>query len=464
MIVRVATAPAFEKTALATALFENQCTLDGDILSLPGEARWPETGASKLVVRPCYTTIWENISSKVHRRIVVSGSPGIGKSWFLFYCMYMLAKAGQPFVYIVHKGERETYRCYMYTPEGVQSTQGFTTEEVETLLSTDSNAYLLLDDHRPFSTGYVVGKIIQATSPDPQKTKEFEKEGQGAHMGGTKFYYMPVWSDDELELCRRLHGERSTAPLGKEQVANLVKIAGRIPRYLFGVPVGEDPEAWNKAQIDQALRSKSAEHMLETAGTASGDDAKISHRILAVQVTDDYQLAGLEFHSAYIRDRVWQQLTIVSQIRLWSLFCMQNGNLRGSLFEFWAHKHLASGASVCRRCLSDEASASSTLQVPAAAGRAPTFDCTWDQLTQAGSGQYLVPASGVFEAIDAVYLPYMLQMTVATEHPIKLNKFAEFLIALDERALSRGQDLSILRQQEIPFVFVVPREQMDKFK
>jgi len=92
------------------------------------------------------------------------------------------------------------------------------------------------------------------------------------------------------------------------------------------------------------------------------------------------------------------------------------------------------------------------------------LQCTYDQLTRVTGGQYLVPASDTFEAIDAVYLPYMLQMTVAEDHPIKMKKFAEYLITLDERVIAGGKAKDTVYQEEIPFVFVVPLEKMDSFK
>jgi hypothetical protein len=59
--------------------------------------------------------------------------------------------------------------------------------------------------------------------------------------------------------------------------------------------------------------------------------------------------------------------------------------------------------------------------------------------------------------VDAVCLPRFYQMTVRRVHPIKLNRFAKFLIKLSSRA-----DHPV--SGDIPFVFVLPREQLSSFR
>ena len=95
-------------------------------------------------------------------------------------------------------------------------------------------------------------------------------------------------------------------------------------------------------------------------------------------------------------------------------------------------------------------------------------------MTLATPNEYLVPASSIFESIDSVCLPFVFQMTIADKHPIKLNKFAEFLLDLDERQLAAAEMNSTattpvlspetLYNTEIPFVFVVPEDNMDSFQ
>src|SRR3546814_8311690 len=96
---------------------------------------------SQLVIRQCYKDLWRNITSNPHRRIVIMGSPGIGKSWFLFFCMYMLAKAGQSFVYVSYRAGLATANYYMYTRDGVQESD-YRTPEMRQLRSEEHTSEL----------------------------------------------------------------------------------------------------------------------------------------------------------------------------------------------------------------------------------------------------------------------------------------------------------------------------------
>src|SRR5690554_4536478 len=110
----------FVKTAFATVLFQNGCQEVGDFLRLPDNVFWFDDArvyGSQLVIRQCYTDIWDQITLRPHRNVVIIGSPGIGISWFLFFCMYKLAQVGQSFMYVAYKGGL-TASYFMYTRKG----------------------------------------------------------------------------------------------------------------------------------------------------------------------------------------------------------------------------------------------------------------------------------------------------------------------------------------------------------
>ena len=52
---------------------------------------------SKLVLRQCYRDLWQEFLSAVYngtgKGIVVTGNPGIGKSWFLYWVLYQAKMA-----------------------------------------------------------------------------------------------------------------------------------------------------------------------------------------------------------------------------------------------------------------------------------------------------------------------------------------------------------------------------------
>src|SRR5690606_1272818 len=145
-------------TKFAIALFNKGCTetVEKDILSLAGASAtdkvyWggEDMFGSKLVLRQCYRDIWKKINSRRRKKFLVIGSPGIGKSWFLFYCMYKLASSGQAFVYLIYKGRDPEY--YLFTREGVQKATRGPTREMSATFS-DPNAFLLVDDRMPITS------------------------------------------------------------------------------------------------------------------------------------------------------------------------------------------------------------------------------------------------------------------------------------------------------------------------
>jgi predicted NACHT family NTPase len=76
-------------------------TVEGNVLRLAGDTTF--LGSSKLpdrmYIRDDYVKLWMEIQGLVSSglsRIVVSGNPGIGKSWFGLYIAFMLLSRSQP--------------------------------------------------------------------------------------------------------------------------------------------------------------------------------------------------------------------------------------------------------------------------------------------------------------------------------------------------------------------------------
>ena len=68
----------------------------------------------KLCFRSCYATIW-NESSQLQRKIVLSGTKGIGKTYFLFYAIWCILQSQQSFaLYFPHSNRlnRNIFSCW----------------------------------------------------------------------------------------------------------------------------------------------------------------------------------------------------------------------------------------------------------------------------------------------------------------------------------------------------------------
>jgi hypothetical protein len=53
-------------------------------------AKWGANNKSTLVIRECYSTIIQTISEQKYRNVLLQGTPGIGKSFFMYYYIFFL--------------------------------------------------------------------------------------------------------------------------------------------------------------------------------------------------------------------------------------------------------------------------------------------------------------------------------------------------------------------------------------
>jgi hypothetical protein len=357
------------------------------ILSLPENTYWLDNPmhGSYLVVRACYERMWSIISTTSDRRFAIIGSPGIGKSWFLFLCMCKLAEARILFLYISNKGQSATYYVFQ---DGQTTEYSGRTPQIQVLVA-NPGVFILIDDRPPFGTERVSGKVIVASSPDPDKYKDLLKEGEQ----GVKLY-MPVWKDEELEAKRLQHTKECNVELSASELRELVNIAGRVPRYIFRKNMSyADILWWNLQEIDEAVQSKPVEKMLEGAGNLTAADKDTSHRILAIEVDEsNFTRAGLTFHSLHTRQVALRQLANVSRLQLFNYYKKTHGSLKGNIFEWYAHRKLATATCVLEKDLEDENTPKSQRSIPESRHRTPHFDCTETDLLRAGENEYLVPA------------------------------------------------------------------------
>ena len=150
----------------------------------------PDLG-SKLFIRPCYEDlselIWEGVIDGTMKKIVVTGTPGIGKSQFGFYLMYLLRCRGKTVV-LDKKGF-----WYRFSDEGV--IVGNRSVFINAGYLQGTNTWFLCDPkNRP---EVLVLPTVVLVSPKTTRTNDFMKQAN------SRRFYMPVWSLGELLECRR---------------------------------------------------------------------------------------------------------------------------------------------------------------------------------------------------------------------------------------------------------------------
>ncbi|GIL53880.1 hypothetical protein Vafri_9398 [Volvox africanus] len=168
----------------------------GSFLNLPsnvyllGRSTW----GSSLLVRHCYRGIFDRMmdlrSSNTYRHFLITGTPGIGKSFFAFVLMGWLAKEKKVSKIVFDtQGKR-----HVLTSKGtdVNVMEGRINMDFDDELE-DPRTWWIVDTDIPVERA---ASTVLLASPDQKRYKEF------VNFRGATTLYMPVWTDDEMEKCR----------------------------------------------------------------------------------------------------------------------------------------------------------------------------------------------------------------------------------------------------------------------
>ena len=401
-------------------------------------------GSSKLpgfmYIRDDYVGLWAEIQRLISSglsRIVISGNPGIGKSWFGLYVAFMLLSGSEP-VTIVWEARRRSSRTLIRNGQVFRGSLEAFVSELE-----DTCTWYLVDEAVPPGAVEVEARTLVFSSPKRENYKDTLK------APASTIRYMPVWSWEEIEACRSLlYADDPGRPASEVRAA--YERWGGIPRYVL------EKLADRSAQLElsRALSVKNVEKVLDSVGEI--DTApEASHRLLHIMTSAPYVDTSVEFGSDYIRGRATEILLRRQRAEL-SYFVSREtdplfANLRGDCFEGLAHEKLAAGGEFQTRLLTG-AGGSSTRIMP----RAPLRRISGNKLENLAelcdfpAGTYCKPTNGNFPVIDALILPgLLLQMTVSERHGVDEAKLEQILVAL-------GLDSAQL-------AFVVPPDKFDGF-
>ena len=299
---------------------------------------------------------------------------------------------------------------------------------------------LLIDE--PTSNRFVDFEAITImfSSPKRENYKDFLK----LHFSTAR--YMPVWSYDEIEQCRSLLFEATvTAAKARELFVRW----GGVPRYVLEKAHDQDAQQ----SLGRALSLAKVSVLQDAAGSLDLADTH-SHKLMRINVDDDYEQADTTFASDFIADRV---ISGASTERLKEMTAFLAGSqdvgvlgaLRGHLFEAFAHDAILRGGDFEVRSLGNSAVGRSTVTFSQSTKR---WFRTSSELKDFGELDYCRPISKNFGVIDAIRMPCsLLQMTVAPKHDI------------DERLLGVLLD-SLAEASEYVLYFVVPDYMFDNFK
>jgi hypothetical protein len=149
---------------------------------------------SKLFVRKCYQELAEVTMGVVESgyNLVITGNPGIGKSFFLFFFMHFLhQQEANPTIVLFRHLER---RWYLFSKGEVLLTVEADGPSVFQKYLDDPNTWYLVDTAQPLQ---VNAKTLMVSSPYVERYKEYLKTK-------AQLRFMPIWSKEEIDICRKV--------------------------------------------------------------------------------------------------------------------------------------------------------------------------------------------------------------------------------------------------------------------
>jgi hypothetical protein len=209
-------------------------------------------GYMPMLVRDAYKKMAKLLQDDVNlERAVVTGMPGIGKSWFVDYFALACIQKGHAVILECDVGVTVQSLCrvellvpkqengevtgikhawQIETQKGTEITQEF--GAIERLIG-DCECWNLIDyrdkDRKPIFGDLLRAKRVLFVSPDRQRWAGFFVSDRD--KGQEPTFQMPVWDMVELEDLRLLFQARGTNRITSDDLEVLVSLFGPSPRY-----------------------------------------------------------------------------------------------------------------------------------------------------------------------------------------------------------------------------------------
>ena len=420
-------------------------TVEGDVLRLAGGTTFlgSSTLPEAMYIRADYVGLWAELQRLFEsglRRIVVSGNPGIGKSWFGFYVAFKLLSGSEPPT-IVWEARLSGTRTLIRNGAVLLGTLDSFVSEL-----ADRNSWYLVDESVFPGAVRVEARTLVFSSPKRDNYRLLLK------ATASTLRYLPVWSWDEIEACRQLLYPND-AVCTAEAVQDAYLRWGGIPRFVLEKVADKSAQK----QLERAIASCTNLSLLLDAVGEIDAAPEASHRISHIVTSAPYVDTTIAFGSDYITARVTAIILSRQRQELFTFVSRECNPLfaqiRGNCFEALAHETLAAGGNFRTRLLTppgseDVAFGLAKTTVRRFPGKNPADLVSVRDFC---AGDYCQPMISTFPVIDALVLPNMLfQMTVSVQHAVDEPKLAQILEALS------------LDTAEL--YFVVPPDKYDGFK
>jgi len=374
--------------------------------------------------------------------LVITGNPGIGKSWFINYCLYRFASEKKT-VFVESVSQN---KAWLFRPN------------LPVLLFDPASSVAFPNELDNPNTIYLFDPAGNKTAREPRQVKAFTVVTASPNNAHYQQFikrvenrlYMPCWSEDEIVEISNYRPPH----IKIEEVMQRYYKYGGIIRHIFA----KNDEVYSR-DLDSAINTFQPDLLYKTPAGLEVMP-KASHCLFGYIVSSDYQNATLSFLSDEICTRVLShihKLKLVSALHF-VLACSndpkaETAALYGHIFEGIAHQILSRGGTFEYRELSTKKT--TNLELPPVVFQ--EFDPTVKIPKDLPVGFYYKPTKknqAVYDAFikkdDGSYL--ILQMTVSDNHPISLLSLKQVMI-----------EFGLKDSEKFILVFVLPKERFAKF-
>ncbi len=341
--------------------------LNSSLLKLPnGVFPYGQTNEkSTIYIRPSYVSLWNRIVQllKEINNVVVMGTPGIGKTWFLIYAFHQLCLLNCRVIYSSVLNRFQVLR----EPDGTVKTDQ---QSIVNALA-DTSAVHLYDSAKNAASSTVQlsasgCKIIMATSPDLSPHHQWVNEAKKSW----KKLYMETWNEQEIKQAndhiyvdKKLDGS-----LWFSDWKDRFEWFGGVPRQIFV-----------KTSLNEAKQSFMESDIKES----NLDDVWLCVGSKLVTQRATSRLLRFEVNAQFEPTLVhWVSVPIARQATLFHLQKKRNavldslseacasfapgavGPVAGNMLEWSAHEYLAAGPTVRIRQLHPIQGAIHSIKLP----------------------------------------------------------------------------------------------------
>ena len=309
-----------------------------------------EYPSNELLVRDCYVdianAIFANVNANAHKNLqqmIVSGTPGTGKSFFAMYFIWRLLHPDGELINDVP--EAIVYYDNPASSKGWIYHRGhfFKSNDLRRWLSLDecdemldnNDCWLIYDGAIPPEKPRC--KTLVVTSPG--NLSKAQKGAKAFHESTEFEIYFPTWSFDECELAARRVFKCDDAIIDK--IRERYILYGGVPRFVL---------EWQKSKpkanpLGNAIASADIHKAVNDLGSSAFDHQQVSGKLIHLIPDTDYRSFTYEWASTHIMELCFDRLFTVTKTRIQCLLNsgqgLHMGSLYGILFEPWFHRKIS---------------------------------------------------------------------------------------------------------------------------